>query len=203
MYILNYKNKNIMSFPKCGCTQIIKLCTNTSIFIGHNHDFNHNNCSIHSNIHQCGTRSKKENKAHEYIAFFRFMHERIESFYNANYHLSRISDYDLNSFVNDVCSKKGEFDPDYGARGHLKPIVNYDLGHNKKITFIHLKYLNDYWRQIFNEDTSSLKIINKSPTPQRPQTSRKFLSASQIDLIKKTFEKDYYFLNKNISWIPK
>lgn len=87
-YYFDLQDKfNLIAFPKCGCTQIIKICTEiNNTFKSHNHSYKHNKCDKHLTIHACGrAHSNLNEKNLSYIAL-RPPVERVLSFYLANYH---------------------------------------------------------------------------------------------------------------------
>lgn len=182
-YCLNYSGYNIVSFPKCGCTQIIKLCTDTPEYSHFNHDYNHNKCSVYGTIHNCGNALRKEDPSLEYLLFYRFPHERIESFYysNASYH-PIFKNMSLNSFIGSITKNRSK-DPVY--EGHLTPISSFTP--RNKCKYIHLNNLNKTWHDHFGIDISKFTIINKTE-------KREVLTLDQINLIKELYHDEYLFL---------
>ena len=188
MYSLNYKNTNIITFPKCGCTMVIKLCTNTLDFKNHNHDFKHNQCSLFGNIHNCGHQSFEEISSEENYVIFRYPHERIESFYYSNYlgnSIKKDNQLSLEDFVCGVLENRLNNIP--GLIDHVRPIVNYKNKIDNHI-FIHLNNLNDFFFKKFNEDISEYFIINKS------LHKIENCDSDLIEKCKKRYKNEYKFL---------
>jgi hypothetical protein len=88
MYFLNNNNYNIVTFPKVGCTFLIKLCTiSKKEYENHGHNFENNFCKKNKTIHNCGRIMNNKNfiENKPIIVIYRYPHERILSFYYANY----------------------------------------------------------------------------------------------------------------------
>lgn len=183
-YCLNYSGYNIVAFPKCGCTQIIKLCTDTPEYSHMNHGYNHNKCSVHGTIHNCGNALRKEDPSLEYLLFYRFPHERIVSFYygNACYHPT-YKNMNLNDFIDNITENKLK-EPVY--KGHLSLISSFTPKNTCK--YIHLSNLNKVWQDYFSIDINEFIIINKTE-------KRETLTLDQINLIKELYHDEYTFLD--------
>lgn len=162
MHSLNFKNYNILSFPKCGCTTLIKLCSDIEKFKHHNHSYEHNNCDIYKKIHVCSYKTFKYNNNHKSIVIYRYPHERLISFYNSNYIGCSKEKFNFNKFIDLSINDQSKIK---GIKHHTYPI-NKLLRRRKikksNITFIHLSKLNDFWKNKFNIDISNINIINKT-----------------------------------------
>lgn len=185
MYILKYKNKNIICFPKTGCTTIIKLCTNTKEYEKHKHTFESNKCSKWGTIHKCGSRNKKYDIHLETIIIYRYPHERIKSFYYSNYH-SYNDKLTFEEFINNIDDLLKN---DNNIAGHLRPISFFNLSKFKKQKFIHLNDLNNFWLEEFNIDISK-NIINNKGNYEKSDIDIKLLNQ-----IKKFYKSEYDFIN--------
>lgn len=93
MYCFCIDNKfNIISIPKCGCTQIIKYISQyLGIFNLHEHSFTHNYCNKHRNIHRCGASClySYNPKLPTYLVT-RPIELRVLSYFKANYYHHKI-----------------------------------------------------------------------------------------------------------------
>lgn len=164
MNILNYKQNNIIAFPKCGSTNLIKICTDIPAFKYHNHSYKHNNCSIYKKIHSCAGTAFKFHKQNPTIIIYRYPHERFVSFYYGNNYVIP-KNLSFENFVNSVLenpkSVKG-FIHHCSPISQLLTVRNKDLYNTKNKFFVHLSELNDFWLKKFNIDISKLKIRNKT-----------------------------------------
>ena len=163
MHILSFKNNNIIAIPKCGCTTIIKLCTDIEKFKNHNHSYSHNNCSFHRKIHSCSNKTfGKINKKHPTIIIYRYPHERFISFYvGNNYTIPKGMSFEdfVNTSLKNINNIKG-------FKHHCSPIhillQQKGLNDFKNYKFIHLSQLNDFWLKTFNIDISNHKVNNRT-----------------------------------------
>lgn len=64
---LPFRKFNIITFPKVGCTQIIKYCSFNKDMKDHQHSWESNFCSKYETIHKCAKQSFEENYELEYI----------------------------------------------------------------------------------------------------------------------------------------
>lgn len=196
MYSFVYKDFNIIAFPKAGCTQIIKLCTNTDKYKKHAHSFDSNDCAKHGTIHDCATQQRNEDPSLPYLVFYRYPHERVLSFFNANCRGDEVyfKGMNLETFINTVSDKKfrhRSFDH------HLAPIHKF-LPKNK-CYYHHLSDLNQVWLNYFDIDISSFNIINKTNSSSIKLSQKQFLK------IKNKYISEYTFLEqhdnrKNTRW---
>lgn len=192
IYSLEYKDKNIITFPKCGCTSIIKICTNNENFKNHMHSFEHNKCLINQNIHTCGFVNSYEGNELEKIVFFRYAHERIESFYFSNYleNKNTINNkLTFEEFVNGFLNDELNYIP--GLKGHIFNLLNFKDKIENSI-FVHLDDLNYFFKTNFNEDISKNFIINKSIYKKEMYNEELFKK------VKEKFITEYEFLEKKI-----
>lgn len=188
MYILKYKNKNIICLPKCGCTTIIKLCTNTEEYKKHNHSFENNKCTKWGTIHKCGSRSKKYDTNLETIIIYRYPHERIRSFYHSNFKGYK----NRSTFENFINNLQEYLNNDQNIAGHLKTFSDFDLSKFKKQKFIHLNDFNNFWLKEFNIDISK-NIINNKGNYEKTD-----INIELLNKIKKLYKSEYDFINSKI-----
>jgi hypothetical protein len=186
MYILQYKNKNIICFPKTGCTTIIKLCTNTKEFEKHCHTFESNKCNKWGTIHKCGTKSKKYNSCFDTIIIYRYPHERIKSYFYSNYQAYK-KNITFEIFVNQLLNNN--FSNDNNIMGHLRPISYFNYSRFKNQKLIHLNNLNSFWLKEFNIDISK-NIINNKGNYEKTE-----INIDLLNKIKIFYKKEYDFIN--------
>ena len=92
MYSFCIDNKfNIISIPKCGCTQIIKYISQyLDIFNSHQHSFTTNHCNKHGTIHSCGKSLYCYNSKLPTYLITRPIELRVLSYFKANYYYHKI-----------------------------------------------------------------------------------------------------------------
>jgi len=155
---------NIVTFPKCGCTQICKWASECNgYFDKHCHSYSNNVCSVYGSIHACGRRNYSFNKELPTYIIYRLPHERILSYYTSNFRRGRglsteETEYPLvpfYEFVMSVCNRQIWDDRPGGlnANGNWPVDYEYHLGNIFKqvntlrcshlATIIHLDKLND------------------------------------------------------------
>ena len=187
MYIFIYKGFNVVAFPKVGCTQIIKLCTNTDKYKKHEHSFDSNDCSKYGSIHGCARQQEKEDPSLPYLVFYRYPHERILSFFNANCGWEApFKGMNLETFINTVSDKKfrhKSFDH------HLAEINKFSP--KNKCDYHHLRDLNKIWLNYFDIDISSFNVINKTNSSSIKLNKKQFLK------IKNKYTAEYTFLEQH------
>ena len=190
MHILNYKNQNILCFPKCGSTNIIKYCMDIPEFINHHHSYTSNHCSKYEKIHNCGGNEFKLLKNRPIIIIWKYPHERIISFFNSNYNGNLSFTMYVEEILKDINRIKV-------IKHHIqliyKKLKNKGLENNKNLKFIHLSKLNEFWKKRFKVDISKHNVMAKS----RPNNGK-----YNEDLIKKIklskyFKEDYDYLPKS------
>jgi hypothetical protein len=188
MYNLIFKNFNIITFPKVGCTQIIKLCTDTEEYKNHKHSFENNKCSRYGNIHNCGLSVKSENPNLEYLVFYRYPHERILSFFKGNcYYHPAFKEMSLDEFIEKITEKgfsEQVFDHHLFSISSFKP--------KNKYKYYHLDELNNVWLNYFGIDIKQKKITNKTNSQSLE------INEKQLLKIKDKYKNEYEFLNKII-----
>lgn len=88
MYCFCINNKfNIITFPKHGCTQIIKYISQyLNIFDSHEHSFKTNNCNKFNSIHACGSRFKSYNPNVPTYLVTRPIELKVLSYFKANHY---------------------------------------------------------------------------------------------------------------------
>ena len=191
MYILNYKDVNIITFPNVGCTFIIKVCQDIEQFKHHNHSYKHNRCDIHQYTHKCAMMSyKKINMNKPMIIIYRYPHERIRSFYKANYS----GDLNFQDFLNKVLDDPQSINGYFGHTITIKESINKHKGlrESKKKIFFHLSQFNTLMKESFNKDVSKLKIINETKSAEKVQ-----YDTETLEKIKNhpRYKDDYTFIN--------
>ncbi len=178
MYKLIYDNNSIITFPKCGCTQLIKICKDIP---SHNHSYTHNKCSIYGNIHKCGSIETvlKENG----YVIFRYMHQRIESFFKANY-TGKLS---IDEFIDFYIVNK-KYKHNHNMIHHFEEI-HKSKNIIQRYTFVHLSKLNKLFLDKFKKDLSKYIIINKT-------YKGNILTFEHINKINKIFPLEIKFLTE-------
>ena len=71
-YSLLFKEYNVISFPKTGCTQVIKYCTDLEQYVDHGHSYTSNTCLKNGTIHNCGNVLRSENETFKYLIPVRY-----------------------------------------------------------------------------------------------------------------------------------
>ena len=87
MYSFIIENKfNLITFPKHGCTQIIKIISELyGYFDIHQHSYDTNFCKKHNNIHTCGSSNSSFDKKLPTYIVSRTIEDKILSYYLSNY----------------------------------------------------------------------------------------------------------------------
>lgn len=196
MYSFVYKGFNVVAFPKAGCTQIIKLCTDTDQYKNHEHSFDSNDCAKYGTIHGCATQQRNEDPGLPYLVFYRYPHERILSFFNANCRGDEayFKGMNLETFIDTVSDKQFRH---ISFDHHLAPIHKF-LPKNT-CRYYHLSELNKVWLNYFDIDISACNIINKT------NSSSIKLNRNQFLKIQNKYISEYTFLEqhdnrKNTRW---
>ena len=84
--ILKPNKFNIITFPKHGCTQIIKYVSEINgYFKNHNHSYFTNNCNQFGHIHNCGKKNFSYNQDLPTYIITRLPEYKILSYYLSNY----------------------------------------------------------------------------------------------------------------------
>lgn len=147
MYILTIQDKlNIIFFPKCGCSNIIKyisILNNT--FYSHNHSFGGpkpNNCDLYENIHNCAVNTKIKNKKLKTIFVYRNILLKTISYYNNN---CCMNNYEI---INKIKNFKN----------HIS-LINDEMHH---IMYSPINDINiDYFINLDNFNLEFIDILNK------------------------------------------
>ena len=198
IYILEYKNKQIISLPKSGCTNIIKICTNNDKFISHNHSFYHNNCDINVNIHGCGSANISISNDIEKILIFRYAHERIKSFYFSNYLPGTDGTDDkipFDEFIQMVIDDKCDDIPGFKTHIFNFMIFEDDIRGSR---LVHLDDMNRFFINEFDDDISKYFIINKSEHYYKEEYRISY-NYYLLEGIKNKFKEEYNFINESIN----
>ena len=184
-YSLIFKDYNVISFPKVGCTQVIKYCTDLEQYADHGHSYTSNTCLKNSTIHNCGAVLRSENKNFKYLIPVRYPHERILSYFWSNNGCRTQLDLDT-AFQNHVVHN-------HSFMGHMSEIRLFKPK-NDKVLYFHLEDLNEVWKEFFDIDHDDDVCINKSKYDKAFQ-----FNDEQINLIKLKYRLEYEFLDSKLN----
>ena len=216
-YIFNIKNKfNILTFPKHGCTQIIKIVSEiNNIFHLHNHSYNTNDCSVYGTIHNCGQNNKTYNANLPTYLITRKIEDKILSYYLSNYtpdifitnYLKLDKKYfnmTFNEFVNNI----NYFQYKDAHLQFIKPINKLlniknlklldlsNLDNELKKIFIKYNIKFDYKKERHVINNSKRHFATKNILLTNPTISNlQYFNIKRCDL---THPPKYKFINKNL-----
>ena len=182
MNILSFRKNNIIVFPKCGSTTVIKICTDIKEFEHHRHSYTHNNCKLHKKIHNCGRTVF--NKNYQTTVIFRYPHERLMSFYISNNYVMN-KKWSFRDFINIAFKNPNDVKGFIHHCSSIYTLLDKENLLNIKKIFVHLKKLNDFWLKTFNIDISKHHIINKT------NSDKMKIDDDLLNKIKNYYENDY------------
>ena len=168
---LRYKDYNIITFPKCGSTFLMKICMETEpeIYKNHNHTYKYdydNKCNKFKSIYRCAYKTKNYDKNKPTIFVYRYPHERFASFYKSNYKgYVKNNNLSYTEFVDYVLENPTDI---FTFEGHTKPIsitldaCSHNFKHISNKKFIHLSEVNNFFLTNFNVDITKRKISNQT-----------------------------------------
>ncbi len=201
-YCFCIQNKfNIVTFPKCGCTQICKWASECNgYFDEHSHSYSNSRCSIHENVHACGQANCSFHEGLPTYVVYRFPHERILSYYNSNFHRKKL----LYKFVLEVCERKVWDDRDgkYLANGDWPLEYEHHLGDRFSnvmkydgATIVHLDRLNDLIDDLSMihgvPALSGKEISNRGTRCWDEYKKVEHFSKEMLEMIMKSYEQEY------------
>ena len=166
---------NIITFPKCGSTQIIKiLLYEKGLFEKHNHSWYHN--SEHNLIRTCASNELNKNINYNNITyvFIREHKYRILSYYLSNYN-ENLSFY---NFIKKLINNK------INHNNHLDPFI---IPNNIKIIeLVDMKNINIFFNEKFNTDKFNNENFNIE------NNSNNFFNNKNLE-----YKKDIYNVERN------
>ena len=179
---------NIVTFPKCGCTQICKWASECNgYFDEHRHSYSNSRCPVYENVHACGQINYSFHEELPTYIVYRFPHERILSYYNSNFH--RI--IPLDEFVFKICERKLWGDKE---QHHLEDRFE-DVKKYGDATTVHLDKLNhliDNLSMIHGVPALSGKEISNRGTKFWDEYKKEeHLSEKMLEMIMKKYEQEY------------
>lgn len=219
MYSFCIDNKfNIISIPKCGCTQIIKYISQYLGFFNlHQHSFTNNVCNKNRNIHACGHSIYSYNKNLPTYLISRPIELRILSYFKANYYDHKVindnptfenfvdnlylyykRDTHHIGMVSDIIKQRG-IKVDYlldlrNIEVHLNNLFNQ---YNIKYTFVKDIIINNTTKNCQENDHDLSKTLYKNL--KFPVKSEKFFNKNIIEKIRIFYKKDLkYYINSTI-----
>jgi hypothetical protein len=147
---------NLVTYNKCGSTQIIKLLSvYYNYFTKHNHSFHNNSCNKYNLIRTCAANMLNNEINNSNITYFiiRKHNYRILSYYLSNYN----GNLSFEDFVNNLINNK------INHNNHLNSYFDtYTLQKFKKIKIIQLNNLNQFFLDKFSMSINNTKIENSS-----------------------------------------
>jgi hypothetical protein len=168
MYSFNIENKfNLISFPKLGCTQVIKYVSDyLDYFSDHQHSYSNNNCKEFENIHNCGAKNFKLNINQPTFLVTRKIQDRVLSYYlSNNYFYKKVNGFHDPTFKEFVEHLNLFYSFDEHHLGFIyKNLKKYKIKNLNKLNLDNLEpTLNNLFQEfgiefVFNKEL----IINKS-----------------------------------------